>query len=612
MKNISITAKFLTIMMGFGAFSLLVAAYAGSQIWSIDRSYTNLLNGEVAASRALAQADKEFQDARSAIGDLLMSRSDALNASAMQELSRAHAQFQADMDSAMTTLPSDAALAQLRTEGLAILDHDCAQSIAAAKASTSDTEVVASQVVFLQDCQPKFPALSEEISAYSKTLADRMSARNDALTVASEKTIAITLGVIATGLIVVLVGGFATVRGLIVRPVNRLVGVMDRLAQGDLSTAIDDVDRKDEVGTMARAVRVFKDNGLHARQLETEASDMRTQTEDERQRNQESDRRKAAAMAQATDGLASGLRRLANGDLTASLIEPFNEEFEGLRADFNAAVAQLRETLIAVSNASGAIDGGAREIGQSADDLSRRTEQQAASLEETAAALDQITANVTNSSTRAEEARVMAKEANDSATQSGAVVGQAVNAMQRIEQSSVQVSNIIGVIDDIAFQTNLLALNAGVEAARAGEAGKGFAVVAQEVRELAQRSAKAAREIKDLIRQSSEEVHVGVDLVSKTGEALRTIGSYVAAINQHMDAIAISSREQSTGLSEVNTAVNQMDQVTQQNAAMVEESNAASASLVSETRKLSTLIGQFQLQASSSGRDMSFQRSRAA
>ncbi|MBB4234598.1 methyl-accepting chemotaxis protein [Rhizobium esperanzae] len=186
-------------------------------------------------------------------------------------------------------------------------------------------------------------------------------------------------------------------------------------------------------------------------------------------------------------------------------------------------------------------------------------------------------------------------QANASAVQSGKVVADAVHAMQKIEQSSNQVSNIIGVIDEIAFQTNLLALNAGVEAARAGDAGKGFAVVAQEVRELAQRSAQAAKEIKDLIRNSSVEVESGVRLVSETGQALKTIEDYIVTVNQHMDAIATSAKEQSLGLSEVNTAVNQMDQVTQQNAAMVEESNAASATLAGEAGRLRDLIAGFQL-----------------
>jgi methyl-accepting chemotaxis protein len=194
----------------------------------------------------------------------------------------------------------------------------------------------------------------------------------------------------------------------------------------------------------------------------------------------------------------------------------------------------------------------------------------------------------------------VAIQANESARHSGAVVANAVDAMGKIEQSSSQISSIISVIDEIAFQTNLLALNAGVEAARAGEAGKGFAVVAQEVRELAQRSAKAAKEIKDLIRNSSVDVESGVKLVSETGDALKTIEGYIVTINQHMDSIATSAREQSVGLSEVNTAVNQMDQVTQQNAAMVEEANAAGATLANEAARLRELIGRFDLGAGAS------------
>jgi methyl-accepting chemotaxis protein len=188
--------------------------------------------------------------------------------------------------------------------------------------------------------------------------------------------------------------------------------------------------------------------------------------------------------------------------------------------------------------------------------------------------------------------------ATQAATASADVVSQAELAMSKIEESSQQISNIIGVIDEIAFQTNLLALNAGVEAARAGDAGKGFAVVAQEVRELAQRAATAAREIKGLIQNSSTEVGNGVQLVRNAGGALKTIGSFILEINSHMEAIATSSREQSTGLMEVNQAVNAMDQTTQQNAAMVEQSTAASGALAIEAAKLRSLVEQFQLSES--------------
>ncbi|BCH62264.1 MULTISPECIES: methyl-accepting chemotaxis protein [Rhizobium/Agrobacterium group] len=377
--------------------------------------------------------------------------------------------------------------------------------------------------------------------------------------------------------------------------ISRLTGTMTRLATGDLSASVEGGRRPDEIGAMARAVDVFKENSLKARELERQAEENRSLSEEQRQRSAEQERSRSQAMAEATSGLATGLKHLSEGDLTYQLDRAFVADFEPLRADFNAAVSQLRGTLISFAQATSSIDSGSREVSQSADDLAKRTEQQAASLEETAAALDQITVNVASSSKRTEDARTVAIQANESARHSGAVVANAVDAMGRIEQSSGQISNIIGVIDDIAFQTNLLALNAGVEAARAGEAGKGFAVVAQEVRELAQRSAKAAKEIKDLIGKSSVEVGTGVKLVSETGDALRKIETYIVTINQHMDAIATSSREQSVGLAEVNTAVNQMDQVTQQNAAMVEEANAAGATLANEAGRLRELISQFQL-----------------
>ncbi len=293
--------------------------------------------------------------------------------------------------------------------------------------------------------------------------------------------------------------------------------------------------------------------------------------------------------------LGDALKRLCSGDFGFQLTEPFAPEFEFLRHDLNRSVNQLCDTFKEISASVEVIGQGTREIGQGVGDLSKRTESQAASLEETAAALEEITANVSSSAQRAQEAREVAGSAKANAETSGDVVAQAVDAMSRIEDSSSKISNIIGVIDEIAFQTNLLALNAGVEAARAGEAGRGFAVVAQEVRELAQRSAKAAKEIKDLIQNSAAEVSNGVKLVSDTGGALRTISSLIVDINDHVVAISTAAREQSTGLSEVNGAVNGMDQTTQQNAAMVEQSSAAAATLASEATKLRGMISQFNL-----------------
>ncbi|CAH0339786.1 methyl-accepting chemotaxis protein [Rhizobium sp. CECT 9324] len=382
----------------------------------------------------------------------------------------------------------------------------------------------------------------------------------------------------------------------VARPIERITDAMRKLAGGNVDDAIPFSGRADEIGAMAGAVEVFRQAAIENNRLTADAEFQRKSAEEQRvilQKQAEEDARRK--LLQATSALAIGLKKLASGDLTYKITEAVSEDFEGLRDDFNASVTQLAQTMSSVAETTGSIDNGTREIASGANDLSKRTEQQAAALEETAAALDQITVNVSNSSKRTEEARSVAILANENTTKSAEVVSNAVDAMQRIEQASSQIANIIGVIDEIAFQTNLLALNAGVEAARAGEAGKGFAVVAQEVRELAQRSANAAKEIKGLIQNSSAEVDNGVKLVRDTGVALKAIGDYVSQINHLMDAIATSAREQSTGLAEVNTAVNQMDQTTQQNAAMVEQSTAASATLAQEAGRLRSLVGQFKL-----------------
>jgi methyl-accepting chemotaxis protein len=407
-----------------------------------------------------------------------------------------------------------------------------------------------------------------------------------------------TIGI--AGLLVV--GAVAFVLTCIANPIGQITSAMRRLAEGDTGSDIPFAGRADEIGSMAAAVEVFRQAAIANKRMQIEADENRKQADDDRiaaQQKAESDATERLRIA--TSGLASGLRRLAAGDLAFRLDEPFAPDFEALRHDFNQSIAQLAEVLTAISSSIITIEDGTREISSGADDLSKRTEQQAAALEETAAALEEITSNVSNSSKRTEETRTVATQANQSAAKSAEVVSHAEEAMGRIETSSQQISNIIGVIDEIAFQTNLLALNAGVEAARAGEAGKGFAVVAQEVRELAQRSASAAKEIKGLIQNSSKEVESGVKLVRDTGQSLTTIGSFITQINQHMDAIATSAKEQSVGLSEVNVAVNRMDQTTQQNAAMVEQSTAASTSLAQEAQKLRELVSQFKLDDVASG-----------
>ncbi len=295
--------------------------------------------------------------------------------------------------------------------------------------------------------------------------------------------------------------------------------------------------------------------------------------------------------------IGTGLDALAKGELTHRVTADLKGPFAKLKEDFNGAVDRLAGTMQSALSSMSGISTGAGEISQAADDLSKRTEQQAASLEETAAALEEITVTVKKTAQNAKEASSIVSNAKQAAENSGQVVDTAIQAMSEIEQSSKQITDIIGVIDEIAFQTNLLALNAGVEAARAGDAGRGFAVVASEVRALAQRSSEAAKEIKGLIKQSGEHVGKGVRFVSETGEALKKIAQQVINIDALVSEIAQAAQQQSTGVEEVNTAVGQMDQMTQQNAAMVEQSTAASRNLANETDELSQMMGFFKIGA---------------
>ncbi len=383
---------------------------------------------------------------------------------------------------------------------------------------------------------------------------------------------------------------------------RRLTAAMRGLAAGDLTAAIPAVSRRDEVGMMARAVQVFRDNALRTQALEKEASDLqgRRAAEDEAVRREAEERSAAASAALVVGSIGAGLERLATGDLTYRLEQALPPAYEKLRTDLNSATSQLGQVIRGIVSATFAIQSGAGEITHAADDLSGRTENQAASLEETAAALHQITTTVKRTAAGSSEARKVVAAACDDAERTGSVVRDAVAAMTEIEGSSTQISQIIGVIDEIAFQTNLLALNAGVEAARAGEAGRGFAVVASEVRALAQRSAQAAKEIKVLISASTQQVSRGVKLVGDAGQALDRIMGRVSEINATILEIAASAEEQAAALHQVNAAVNQMDQVTQQNAAMVEQSTAAGHTLQHEAEELVRLTGGFRVDSMTS------------
>jgi methyl-accepting chemotaxis protein len=399
------------------------------------------------------------------------------------------------------------------------------------------------------------------------------------------------------GLGVVVFSGLLTLvmTRAIATPIVQITDVLDRVARGDDSVAIPALGRKDEVGRIAASVQAFRDASRDKLRLEASALTHVQQLETERHANETARAAAAQEDQEAFEAIAEGLKRLAMGDLTYRVSASLAPRVQGLKDDLNDAMSQLQAALGDIVQHGDAMRSGAEEIAASADDLSKRTEQQAASLEQTAAALDEITATVSKTAEGAAQADIVVATAQRDAEASGEVVRQAIDAMGAIETSARQIADIIGVIDEIAFQTNLLALNAGVEAARAGDAGRGFAVVASEVRALAQRSATAAKEIKALIETSSRQVVQGVDLVHKTGDTLTRIVGQVSAVTDVVSLIATSAREQATGLHQINSAINEMDSVTQRNAAMVEQSTAASHGLLQDAQALGDLVGRFNI-----------------
>ncbi|MCQ4633036.1 methyl-accepting chemotaxis protein [Shinella sp. CPCC 100929] len=443
--------------------------------------------------------------------------------------------------------------------------------------------------------------LRKSIAAWVETGIASVDAQSETLTTDAHFTVDTSLVVLGVVLLAAIIASLAVTIYGITRPVNALRQRMLTLAEGETAAPVSGLARKDEVGQMAAAVAVFRDNAIERIRLEQEAEANRGLSEQERRQREEQKALEAATIQHAVDALATGLERLSGGDMTHRIEQPFGLNLDGLRSNFNDSMLKLQTTLRRVEQSTRSINAGANEMRSGADDLARRTEQQAASVEETAAALEEITTAVKDSARRAEEAGSLVARTRAGAERSGIVVGDAIEAMQLIEKSSGEITNIISVIDEIAFQTNLLALNAGVEAARAGEAGKGFAVVAQEVRELAQRSAAAAKDIKNLISASSLQVQAGVQKVRETGAALGTIATEVQEINRNVSAIVEAAREQSIGLQEINTAVNSMDQGTQQNAAMVEQTTAATHSLSTDVSTLSQLLAQFKLDERQSG-----------
>ncbi|MFS8143708.1 methyl-accepting chemotaxis protein [Rhizobium sp. BR 249] len=590
LKHLKIRTKIISVVALLGLIMMAGLVYVISEFRRADAAYSAFIDHEATASMLSARA------------------SASVVASVLQVT--LVAEMKPDTPAYQTALATPSRLPQARDrmkQALALVPSRKA-AIDEIQAGIDEIEALANKIIEQSKGKDSAGALANValINARLDALTPKMIANNDAmmallndggdaLSASVDGRMAFSAVLIGIAALVAIGLGIVVAQKGIAGPMAELRLRMTRLAEGDTDSEIAGLDRRDEVGQMAQAVSVFRDNAIERRHIEARAEADRSVSDGERREREAQKAREASELEGAVAALGDGLRRLASGDLASSIGQPFIAHLDALRQDFNNSVEKLNETMQAVGANARAIGAGANEIRSSADELSKRTEQQSASVEETAAALEEITTTVRDAAKRAEEASQLVARTRLGAEKSGEIVRKAVSAMQQIEKSSVEIGNIIGVIDDIAFQTNLLALNAGVEAARAGEAGKGFAVVAQEVRELAQRSANAAREIKSLITTSGTHVQTGVSLVGETGKALDSIVQEVQEINQHVHAIAEASREQSIGLQEINTAVNTMDQGTQQNAAMVEQSTAASHNLATEAAALNNLLGQFRL-----------------
>ncbi|MEW5685737.1 MAG: methyl-accepting chemotaxis protein [Pseudomonadota bacterium] len=420
---------------------------------------------------------------------------------------------------------------------------------------------------------------------------------------------------IVTAIVALAIGGVALIAvamtlsrmlsRTIARPITTLTQAMTQLAEGDNAIEVDAA-RADELGDMARAVLVFRDAAL----AKAEADRAKAEADEAKD---EADRARIgaeAAQRRVVETLDTALAALASGDLTHVISAPFEPEYERLRQSFNSAVEGLERSIAGVARSAQSVHAGASDIYSASEDLSLRTEQQASRLQETSSATRQVTVMVGETARRAAEARTAIEVANGNAAEGGAIVTEAISAMDAIKTSSEEIGQIINLIDAITFQTNLLALNAGVEAARAGDAGKGFAVVASEVRALAQRSADAARDIKALINTSAEQVQSGVGRVGDTGEMLTLIGAKIEDTNTLIYEIARNTETQADNLKQVSSAVASMDSMTQQNAAMVKESTAAARSLAAEADELATLVARFRLRSAALDRDLAASHAR--
>lgn len=614
LNNIRIGTRIAAAIAVVGMIGIAASLFAASQMKEIDADYSEMLNTRpqqifsgVRASRAsndlIAQAYKVIAYPKGSAG----------SAAGKAQADDSFAKTLAFLEEASAAAPT----ARKQYEAIAV-------EIRAMKASVDQAIALGvndendKALAMMDGLDSKLRKLVQQLTAITQSVLTETKAHTAELGKQTNETIMVTLAASGGGLLLGLFGVVWMASSTITRPMDRLKGAMQHLAAGEFDTAVDGQERQDEVGEMARTVLVFKQNGLAMRQLESETEQSRStadaarlQGEKERAARVAEQQRLADEQREVMALLGNGLDLLSKGDLTCRIDAEVAVAYAKLRDDFNTAVTRLSETVMTIQATSADVGNSAREINTGANDLSKRTEEQASSLEETAATTEELAASVKASANASRQAVSLAHEAMTVAEQGGAIVSDAIEAMSRIELASQKIADIIRVIDDIAFQTNLLALNAAVEAARAGDAGKGFAVVASEVRTLAQRSGDAAKDISGLIGESGREVEQGVALVRSAGEALTQIVEASRKVSSTVTDISSASVEQANGIDDMSQTVAHMDQMTQQNAALAEESAASATSLMSQIQTLNALVATFRTQGSATRQPMAPRRQAA-
>jgi len=573
LEHSKIATKIGLLIGVLGLFAVAITALSAIQLRTLSTDYAQLTRSKLPSAQKLAAANRlaiemVYAGYRSMAYDAgskqakvakFMSRSTYQDAvEALDEAGKLNPKLQGDV----TTLRAS-------------LDKLAASNRQAVELATDNHKDEARNA--LVDVDQQLAEFSDTVFALNDTLNADAEANTTALQTESQRTLMVIIAAGAIGILVSAIFGRIIGNSGIAKPISRLTARMSELAEGENDSGIPGYTRRDELGTMAKAVEVFRSAAIAKMEIEQ----ARAVAEEEQ--------------THVVNLVADSLRRLAERDLTVQITEDVLPPYQRLKDDFNAATGELLSAMLQLDQSASGITTGSGEIVAASDDLSRRTERQAASLEESAAAMDQVTQSAKQSARGAEQVHKLVGVAHGDAEAGGRIVREAIVAMDTIASSSQQISQIVTLIDGIAFQTNLLALNAGVEAARAGDAGRGFAVVANEVRALAQRSADAAKDIKDLITASTRQVAGGVQLVGQTGEALERILGRVAEISALAAEISTATETQATSIQQVNVAVGEMERTTQQNAAMVEQSTAAARSLTGEADQLGRLVGRFEL-----------------